>query len=124
MAHLRAHGPLDDGLLERQKQVLDLARAHRPLHQLLNQLSRYLPRRAAGCRLCGHGSLLGWHIHDLPSCYASHTKSRTGSTFPFLAGTNTVEALSIPENPNSKTWDTSVSRMGTAPGRSLVWLIV
>ena len=45
-------------------------------------------------------------------------------TFPFLTGTNTFEARSFPEDPNSKTWDASVAHRGTAPGRSLVWLIV
>jgi hypothetical protein len=87
MAHLHVHRPLNDGLLERQKQVLDLAWGHRPLHQLLNQLSRHLPQRATGCRLRGYGSLLGWHIHDLPSCYAAHTKSRIGSA---IVDTKTV----------------------------------
>jgi len=79
LAHLRVHHPFDHGLLERQKQVLHLGCGHRSLHQLLDQLRRHLRQRASGCRLGGCGSLLGRHIHDLPSCYASPTKSRIGS---------------------------------------------
>jgi hypothetical protein len=46
------------------------------------------------------------------------------SQFPFLTGTNTVEALSFPANPSTNTRDASVSYRGIASGRSLVWVIV
>ncbi|EGD05351.1 hypothetical protein B1M_06860 [Burkholderia sp. TJI49] len=64
--HLGAHRELDDGLVERQHQVLNLGRRHGPLDQLVQQFLRQFRQRPAGRCLTRYGLpfLLHWHIHD------------------------------------------------------------
>ena len=88
--HLRTHRPFDHRLLERQEQVLHFARRHRPLHQLIHQLSWNLRQRPSGRCLLSSSPFLGRHIHFLYlSWYAPPTKSRIGpsSIFDMLGTT-------------------------------------
>ncbi|MCY1183199.1 hypothetical protein D9M73_238030 [compost metagenome] len=63
-AHLGAHRPLDDGLVERQHQILNLAGRHRSFYQLVKQALRQSRQRPAGRCLRRHRTfLLHRHIH-------------------------------------------------------------
>lgn len=63
--HLGAHRALDDGLVERQHQVLDLGGRHRPLDQFVKQTVRQGRQRPSGrCLRSYRAFLLHRHIHD------------------------------------------------------------
>ena len=88
VAQLAAQRALDQRLLERHRDVLDCLGVIGPWTQLVKHLLRNLRQRR---RLGGNGRssfalvLLGIHA-PVSSCYASHTKFRTGSLPLLRAG--------------------------------------
>ncbi len=64
--HFGAHRALNDRLVERQHQILNLSRRHRTLHQFVQQTFRQGRQRPEGrCLRSDRAFLRQRHIHDL-----------------------------------------------------------
>ena len=93
MRQLGTQGTLDQRLLERHRGGIDRLRAHRPGHELVNEFLGDRRHR----RRSGHGRLrrlpAGWHTCSSWSCYASHTKFRTGSRYMAFSAATGLQVL-------------------------------
>jgi hypothetical protein len=105
MAQLAAQRTLDERLLERHRSVLNRLGRHRALDDLVNQFLRDLRQRR---RLGGYRRILrfclAWHTCSCSSCYASHTKFRTGSGLLLQLSLQLLQIVHLAAQPKRASW--------------------